>query len=62
MGMSFGSSKGRTPAETIEKATGYLSDKEMPRATVMAPGRRYTARPPAKPQADRPSSNDNAKE
>jgi hypothetical protein len=43
-----GHAVGRTLAETVERATGYLSGKEMPKANVVTRGRRFSARPAPK--------------
>jgi hypothetical protein len=48
MARYLGNATGRTLAETIEKATGHLSDKEMPKAMVVTRGKRFSPRPPAK--------------
>lgn len=50
---SHGSAKGRTLAETLAKGTAYLSDKEMPRARVQTPAKRFSPQPPrVKPKTD----------
>ena len=40
-----GNATTRSVAETVEKAVGHLAHKEMPRATVRPPAKRYTPRP-----------------
>jgi hypothetical protein len=50
MARFIGNATGRTIAETVEKATGHLSDKEMPKATVIQRGKRFSPRP--SPKAD----------
>jgi hypothetical protein len=43
-----GNAIGRTLAETVERASGYLSDKDMPKANVITRGRRFSPRPAPK--------------
>jgi hypothetical protein len=56
MARFLGNATGRTLAETIEKATGHLSDKEMPKATVITRGKRFSPRPAAKTPEDEPAA------
>jgi hypothetical protein len=49
---------GRTHAETIEKATGHLSDKEMPKAMVITRGKRFSPRPAPKAETEETATKD----
>jgi hypothetical protein len=52
MARFVGNATGRTLAETIEKATGHLSDKDMPKAMVIERGKRFSPRPSVKPETE----------
>ena len=58
MARFIGNATGRTLAETIEKASGHLSDKDMPKAMVVTRGKRFSPRPPAKTAAEPTSDKD----
>jgi hypothetical protein len=44
MARFIGNATSRTLAETVEKASGHLSDKEMPKATTVVRGNRFSRR------------------
>ncbi|NNM73425.1 hypothetical protein [Enterovirga aerilata] len=52
MARFVGHALGRTPAETLQQASGYLSEKEMPKANVPARGKRFSPRQAAKVEPD----------
>jgi hypothetical protein len=52
MARFIGNATGRTLAETVEKATGHLSDKEMPKAMEITRGKRFTPRPQPKAEPE----------
>jgi hypothetical protein len=58
MARFIGNATGRTLAETIEKATGHLSDKEMPKAMVITRGKRFSPRPSPKAEAEETAPKD----
>ena len=55
MARFIGNATGRTLAETIEKATGHLSDKEMPKAMVWPTRGVSSARRSSCTRSSRPS-------
>ncbi|NNM71524.1 hypothetical protein [Enterovirga aerilata] len=52
MARFIGNATGRTLAETVEKAAGHLAEKEMPKATLVQRGKRFSPRPPARNEAE----------
>jgi hypothetical protein len=51
MARFLGNATGRTLAETVKTGTRHLSDKEMPKALVTTRGKRFSPRPPGKPDS-----------
>jgi hypothetical protein len=56
MARFIGNATSRTLAETVEKASGHLSDKEMPKATTIVRGNRFSRRSPRKEEAEAETS------